>query len=119
MHVLTINRSLVDLFVGGIVIPVVIYGMVLSRISGNITDQFCLIIISFVASGIALSYAANSAVAVYCYIKCVLVKTPTWEAELRHITAGLCLLWGFFILLEIISIVTVDYGFNSASQILR
>ena len=116
MHIFTINRSLVDLFVCGIVIPVIICGMVVSRMSGNITDQFCLIIISLVASGIALSYAANSAVAVYCYIKCVFVKTPNWEAELRHITAGLCSLWGFYILLEIISIVTAEYGFNSAAR---
>ena len=73
MHIFTINRSLVDLFVCGIVIPVIMCAMVVSRMSGNITDQFCLIIISLVASGIALSYAANSAVAVYCYIKCVFV----------------------------------------------
>ena len=78
MHVFTINRSLVDLFVCGLVIPMIISRMVLSRISDNITDQFCRVIISFVASGIALSYAANSAVAVYCHIKCVFVKAPKW-----------------------------------------
>ena len=112
MHIFTINRSLVDLFVCGLDIPVILCGMVLPRISDNITDKFCMVIISFIASAIALSYAANCAMAVYCYIKCVFVKTPKWEAELHHITSVLCSLWIFYILLEIISIATADYGFN-------
>ena len=44
------------------------------------------------------------------------MKTLKWEAELHHITAVLCSLWVFYILLEIISILTADYGFNSEAR---
>ena len=114
MHIFTLNRSFVDLYVCGFVVPVILAGMYLLGTHTFINDQFCMVLISSGTFGIALSCAADCAVGVYCYMKCVYIKEPRWNAELVHVVMAMVSIFIVYIIMELISMSTADYGFDSA-----
>ena len=116
MHIFTLNRSFVDLYVCGFVVPVILAGMYLLGTRTFINDQFCMVLISSGAFGVALSYAADCAVGVYCYMKCVYIKEPRWNAELVYIVIALVSIFILYIIMELISMSTADYSFDSGSK---